>query len=130
MFLPQRAQRARRRDCEIFSILCALCVLCGESLLFDAGCYAADVVPIDGERFEAKLVSIDRGRAAFRPAGKEEQPADREVTLESLVRWGHPVALRPQTLVLLNDGSRLVAAAEWSGGAPLKFAGNSLIVLS
>ena len=52
------------------------------------------------------------------------------IPLDELVRWGHPALPRPQTLVLLADGSRLVTAADWSGGSAVQFDGDTVVVRS
>ena len=50
--------------------------------------------------------------------------------LDELVRWGNPVLPRPQTIVVLADGGRLVTAADWSGGAAVRLEGETVVVLS
>jgi hypothetical protein len=103
--------------------LCALCVLCGNSSLAVQSSGAQEVVLLNGERFTAELVSINsEGRASFRP--------ERSVPLAEIVRWGFPVGTRPQPIVLLEDGSRIVAAAAWSGPLPIELLRDELIVRS
>jgi hypothetical protein len=105
------------------SFLCVLCVLCGEFFLAERGNAAQEVVLLSNEHFTAELTSIDAtGRVAFQPS--------RSVPVAEIVRWGHPVDPRPQPYILLNDGSRIVAAAAWSGAVPLELAGDELVVRS
>jgi NPCBM/NEW2 domain len=47
-----------------------------------------------------------------------------------LVRWGHPALPRPQVIVLLADCSRLVAVADWSGGAAVQVDSETVVVRS
>jgi hypothetical protein len=49
---------------------------------------------------------------------------------EEFVRWGNPAPLRPQIVVALAEGGRLVTAAAWGGGAAVRLEGESVIVLS
>lgn len=91
------------------------------------------VVPVEGQPFEGNLESITAdGTTTFRLAAGEPALAggQRTVAPQSLVRWSHPKPLQPQPLVVLADGSRLVAAADWSGNAPLQFVGDSITVRS
>ncbi|MEX2309286.1 MAG: NPCBM/NEW2 domain-containing protein [Pirellulales bacterium] len=95
-----------------------------------------EVVPVDGEAFAGELVSVaaDR-RVTFRVVEQNGPPAEagsptRTLPLEELVRWGHPVAARPQTIVVLADGGRLVTAADWAGGAAVRLDGDAMVVLS
>ncbi len=144
MFLPQWTQRARReKGCRIRDagcrdvgyllpvsgilnpVLCVLCALCGESLAVAA---PQQVVPVDGAAFSAELVSVAaNGNVAFRLKEKGEP-----VVIKSgdLVRWGNPVTPKPQTLVVLADGGRLVTAADWSGGAAVRLNGDDVLVMS
>jgi len=158
MGLPQRTRRAGRRKgncklhdhpaggarkcklsiseplvCNLQSWLCALCVLCGYFLISSCASAAPqEVVPVDGAAFQGELVSIDAsGQLSFRIAGKKDQPSEiRTLASEALARWGHPVAPKPQPMVLLADGGRLVTAADWAGGASVRMAGNNLLLLS
>ncbi len=111
-----------------------LCVLCGYFLFVAAVVEAAaqDVVPVEGETFAGELVSIDAdGYVTLRASAEAGSPgAIRKLRLDELVRWGHPVDARPQTVVVLADGGRLVAAPAWSGGAPVRLEGDTLVVLS
>lgn len=93
------------------------------------------VVPVDGAPFPAELVSVDKnGEFAFRTIGQNDEVLTtanlRTFSADDLVRWSHPKPPRPQPIVLLADGSRLVAAADWSGGAAVRTEGDSLVVLS
>jgi hypothetical protein len=54
----------------------------------------------------------------------------RSVAAGELVRWGHPVDPKPQTLVLFGDGSQLVASAAWAGRAPIELANNEWVLKS
>jgi hypothetical protein len=47
-----------------------------------------------------------------------------------VVRWGNPVELKAQPVVVLADGSLIVTAADWSGGAAVRLEGDSFVVLS
>jgi hypothetical protein len=82
-----------------------------------------ELVPLGGARTTATLKSIDAdGRATFLPANS--------LPVAEIVRWGNPLDPRPQPIVLLNDGSRIVAAAAWSGAAPVTLAEGHYIVKS
>jgi hypothetical protein len=109
-------------------------VLCGILYLSSASVEAApqDVVPLTGSAFSGELVSIDaNGHAVFRPtSGNDKKAEPRTVALEEIVRWGHPVTPRPQTIVVLADGGRLVAAADWAGGATVQLDGGDIVVVS
>jgi hypothetical protein len=116
-----------------FPFLRVLCVLCG-CFFFVATIGAApqDVVPVDGEAFVGELLSIEAdGQVTFRiHSGDESPPKTRTIRLDELVRWGHPVSARPQTIVVLSDGGQLVTAADWSGGAAVRLEGEEVVVLS
>jgi hypothetical protein len=89
------------------------------------------VVPVEGKPFAGELVSIDAdGRITFAlaPDPAAEAASPRSLRLDELVRWSHPVLPRPQTLVLLDDGSRLVTASDWSGGAAVRLEGDAMVV--
>jgi NPCBM/NEW2 domain len=74
---------------------------------------------------EGKLVGFGAdGRVDF--AGKSPF----SVPAGELVRWGHPALPRPQIMVLLADGSRLVTAPDYSGGAAVQLDGEKLVVRS
>ncbi len=145
MDLPQRTQRAPRKrinfgfrisdfglDCR--ACLCALCVLCGEFFFVSGHIVAApqEVVLVDGATFRGELVSIGGdGGVTFRAADTMEKKGEiRTLTLDELVRWGHPAALRPQPVVVLADGGRIISAADWAGGAVVKLDGDDLVVAS
>jgi hypothetical protein len=89
-------------------------------------------VPIAGGTFQGELVSIDAsGLATFRVAKAKEQAGEtRTIALDDLVRWGNPVAARPQTIVVLADGGQIVTAADWAGGAAVRLAGEDVVLLS
>ena len=91
-----------------------------------------EVVPVDGAAFRGELVSIDAdGRVTFRVADVKEKSGEiRTLSLDELVRWGNPVAPRPQTIVVLADGGRIVTAADWAGGATVRLAGDDVVLLS
>src|SRR3954471_15375530 len=131
MDLPQRTQRAQRKrvnfgfriaDCGLDGrlALCVLCAVCGELFLVSTKVLATqqEVVPINGASFRGELVSVDAGgRITFRVADdNSKKVSDRMLTLDELVRWGNPLAPRPQTIVLLADGGRIMTAADWAGG--------------
>jgi NPCBM/NEW2 domain len=145
MKLPQRSQRTPRKRSDFgFRIsdfglerhvaLCVLCVLCGFSFFNSSRGLAApqEVVPVGGPSFRGELVSIDsRGRVTFRVNdGKEMDASVRTLLLDELVRWGNPVAPRAQAIVVLADGGRIVAAADWTGGATVKLAAGEVVILS
>jgi hypothetical protein len=129
--------------------LCPLC-LCGYGLVLvgmvkptqadePAKPAAPLVVPVDGQPFAAVLTAIDQdGQMMFRPAAEAASPAaaspdvvpPRTLAADELVRSSHPAKPRPQTFVLLGDGSGLVTAADWSGGAAVVLDGNMAVVRS
>jgi hypothetical protein len=124
--------------CNLHSHLRVLCVLCGYYLSDGLSASAAvqQVVPVSEEAFFGELVSIGAdGSAAFRvatpnvPAGEAKAPR-RTLRLDELVRWGNPREAGPRILVTLADGGRLVTAAAWSGGAPLRLEDDTIVVLS
>ena len=106
-------------------LLCALCVLCGRFLCDEAWAAEPAVVSVEGGPVEAKLVGFGAdGRITFLAK------APLTIPVGELVRWGHPALARPQTLVLLADGSRLVTAADWSGGVAVQLDGETVVVRS
>ncbi len=118
----------------LLHFLCALCVLWGE---FRA--QGAVVVPVEGATFEGELVSIDggEGQVTLRvvegkatPDANAKDTASKSLMLDDLVRLGAPALPRPQTLLLLADGSRLVTAADWKGGAAARLEGDQVVVRS
>ena len=113
---------------EVKSILRALCALCGCSGFLPAASLNAmpTLVELNGTPIEAALVSVDStSKLSF-------QSSDRTVSLpfNEFVRWGNPVRPKPQIMVVLADGGRLLAAAAWAGGVPLRLDGDSLVVLT
>ena len=91
------------------------------------------VSPVTGAAFFAKLLLIDpAGQITFQPdAGPDAATAGpRTLAIGDLVRWGNPVAPAAQPIVLLGDGSRLVAAADWSGGAAVRTEEDAVVVRS
>jgi hypothetical protein len=121
--------------CNLQSSLRVLCVLCG-CFLSATGSQCAtvqEVVPAEGEPFTGELVSIEpERRAAFRVQGPTAAATSpqHELELNELVRWGHPRVPRAQIMVVLARGGRLMAAAAWSGGAPLRLDADKVIVLT
>ena len=94
---------------------------------------AGTVVPVEGEAFAARLVSVDAaGRIVFQPEAEDGAAAAavRELAIDEMVRWGSPARVAAQPIVLLSDGSQLVAAADWSGGAAVRLDGDSVVVRS
>jgi hypothetical protein len=89
-------------------------------------------VPVEGPTFAGELVSIGAdGRVTFRVVADDATNGEiRTLPLNDLVRWGHPVVPRPQTIVVLADGGQLVTAADWSGGAAVRLDGDAVVVLS
>lgn len=109
----------------LFLGVCSRGVVGGEG---EVAVESPQVVPVDGAAFAGKLVAVGADRVAtFQAAGKE---AAVSIKLEGLVRWGNLAPLKPQTVVVLADGGRIVTAADWSGGAAVRLVGNNLIVLS
>jgi hypothetical protein len=110
-------------------LLRVLCALCGILVFLAATPVAAarTLVPLDGPAVEAELISIDSsGAVVLRSAS--EPPST--LPFSRVVRWGNPLPPRPQIIVVLADGGRLLTAAAWSGGAPVRLEGNSVIVLT
>ena len=113
---------------EVKSILCAVCALCGCSGFLPTASLNAmpNLVELNGTPIEAALISVDStSKLSF-------QSSDRTVSLpfNEFVRWGNPAPPKPQILVVLADGGRLLAAAAWAGGVPLRLDGDSLVVLT
>jgi hypothetical protein len=109
-------------------LLRALSVLCGCLLSFAAASLNAEpnLVTLNGTPVEATLVSVDTTRKlSFRSADRTGS-----LPFNELVRWGNPVSPKPQILVVLADGSRLLTAAAWAGGVPVRLQEDSLIVLT
>ncbi len=120
-------------------VLRVVCVLCVYLLSRAGGADAApqQVVPVEGPAYQADLISIDaNGRVTFRAvdpnrtAATSATPEIRTIALSELVRWGNPVAPRTQTIVLLSDGSRIITAADWAGGAAVRLVGDDVELLS
>jgi hypothetical protein len=108
-----------------YGLLCVLCALCGET---SALAEPQEAVLLTGAPFVGELLSIDAsGSVTFRVSGKGEPTV---IRLNELVRWGNPIAPRPQTIVVLADGSRIVTAPDWSGGAAVQLKDNQMSVLS
>jgi hypothetical protein len=100
-----------------------LSVLCSDTSFALAEEPLPEVQPIDGPRFPAELASIDdQGQVRFRTG--------RTLALDEFVRYGHPVDPRPQPVVLLSGGSRIVAAAAWAEGTPVSLAADTVTVRS
>jgi hypothetical protein len=122
--------------CILQFFLRVLCVLCGYLFFAAVGSAAPQLVaPVDGEAFEGELVSIGGdGKLTFRvpqsTVAEATAPSDRELRMEELVRWGHPVTFKPQTVVVLADDGQLVTAADWAGGAAVRLEGDAVVVLS
>ncbi|HVT26834.1 MAG TPA: NPCBM/NEW2 domain-containing protein [Lacipirellulaceae bacterium] len=88
------------------------------------------MIPVEGTAFRGELTSIDTsGRATFREVDKNQQPdKSRTLALDEIVRWGNPVAPRPQTIVVLADGGQLVTVPDWVGGAAVRLIGDDVVV--
>jgi hypothetical protein len=113
---------------EVKRILRAFCAVCGCSGFLPTASLNAmpNLVELNGTPIEAALVSVDStSKLSF-------QSSDRTVSLpfNEFVRWGNPVPPKPQIMVVLADGGRLLAAAAWAGGVPLRLDGESLVVLT
>jgi hypothetical protein len=123
--------------CNLQCFLHVLCALCGY-LVFAVSVASAgrqEAVPVDGEAFAGELLSVDaEGRVTFEVGSKrpsaEQGGASRTLQLNELVRWGHPVEPRPQTIVVLADGGQIVTAADWSSGAAVRLDGRAVVILS
>ena len=98
--------------------------LCGYTSIAAGSVDAAELVPLEGAPVEAELQAVDSNRVTLWAKPPLSLP------LEEFVRWGYPQPPRPQTIVVLADGGRLVTAAAWSGGAAVRLEGESLVVLS
>jgi hypothetical protein len=94
------------------------------------------MVQLQGASIDAQLVSMDSARVvSFRDV---LSPAEaglpttgvRALSFDQFVRWGHPFEPRPQVLVVLVDGSRIVTAAAWEGGTPVRLDGDRVTVLT
>lgn len=148
MDLPQRKGRKLQIEncklkivnCRVLNFQFAFFILHFAILLFgllgrdvlgsgvDVTAEAPQVVPVDAAAFAAKLVSVGAdGVATFQPADATNAVG---IKLVDLVRWGNPAPLKPQTIVVLADGGRIVTAADWSGGAAVRLQGDELAVLS
>ena len=104
-------------------LLCVLCALCGDTFAIGP---QQQAVPLEGPPFAAQLVSIGAdGQVTLRG---DDGPIT--IKIEDLVRWGHPVLPRAQTIVVLADGGQIVTAADWSGGAAVRVKADEVIVLS
>lgn len=121
--------------------LCALCL--GGSLLLEQGAASdatAQLLTIDSVGFDATLQAVDAdGNVVFQVAtpGVESSEAGsptsierRSVSIDELVRWGHPAPRKAQPWVVLADGSLLVASADWSGGASVRTEDEAVVVLT
>jgi NPCBM/NEW2 domain len=123
-----------------------ICAIIGTSEVF-----AADVLPVTGQQFEGELLSIGSdGQVTFREVNAEGTGTVAEATAPSegstktkragagtrslqpgeLVRWGHPVAARAQSIVVLADGGRIVTAPDWAGGAAVRLEGDAVVMIS
>jgi hypothetical protein len=121
----------------LFIFLRVLCVLCG--YFFDVATVTGapqEVVLVNGESFAGELDSVTDGVVAFRrwtterTAAEAASPSLVRVKLGEVVRWGNPVWPRGRTILVLSDGGRLVTAADWAGGAPVRLVGGKFVVLS
>lgn len=114
--------------------VCRLCVLCVFYLsILDATSAAPqETVSVTGAPFQSELKSIDAsGRISFHVVNEKSQSGDaRTMGLDELVRWGNPVAARPQTIVVLVHGGQIVTAADWAGGAVVKLADRDIVLVS
>lgn len=154
MFLPQRSQRTQSNrwklqiaSCKlrvanwgVFILQFTFCILHFAILVLvspnrcaygnDGAIAAVDpqVVPVDGAAFAGKLVSVSAdGTATFQAAEKGNVDT---IKLGDLVRWGNPAPLKPQTVVVLAEGGRIVTAADWSGGSAVRLDGDNVVILS
>ncbi len=151
--MPQRSQRSqttqRLREGEkdsisfslspchfvsLSSLLRVLCALCGffSFGLLDASAAPQEAVPVDGATFQGAVESVDTGgHALFRVAdGNKKGGESRTLPLSDIVRWGHPVPPRQQTIVVLDDGGQIVTVPDWVGGAAVRLVGDEVAVQS
>jgi hypothetical protein len=113
-------------------------VFCSAVLLFFCSSLSAAepaplVVPVDGDAFGAKLIAIGAdGGITIQPekGAGGEVVGPRVFAVGNIVCWGQPARAAAQPLVLVADGSRIVAAADWSGGAAVRVDGDAIVVRS
>jgi hypothetical protein len=105
-FIANARLRAKIQS-SLFTIIsplpAALCLL----LLFTATAAAEpqETVPVDGQPFEAELVSVDaQWQVAFQEADRR-----RELPAADLVRWGSCAEIRRGPVVVMADGGLMVA---------------------
>jgi hypothetical protein len=101
-----------------------LCVLCGCLPSAALTASAAELVRLEGEPIETELQAADSKNLQFTAKAPLSLPMD------NLVRWGHPRGPRAQIMVVLADGGRLMAAAAWAGGAPLRLDDDKIVVMT
>ena len=83
--------------------LLAIVLLCSAS----ARAQSSLALPVDGEPFQARLMSVDaQGKLGFDVAGKPQTLAAGD-----LVSWGQPAELRKGPILMLADGGYLPATA-------------------
>jgi hypothetical protein len=110
-------------------------VVCGcfFSSAISASAAEQEVMPLEGKPFVGELVSIEaNGSVAFRAQGSAIAATSplHTLQLDELVRWGHPHQPRSQIFVVLADGARIVTAAAWSGGAPIRMEKDAIVILT
>jgi hypothetical protein len=110
--------------CNLQRLLRALCALCGYLSCAAAQLSAAELVRVQGEPVDTALQAVNFEAITF--VGQEPFT----LPMDELVRWGDPVEPRPQIVLVLSDGGRLVTAPAWSGGAPLRLDGEHVIALT
>jgi hypothetical protein len=86
--------------------------------------HGAELIQLDGQPIDAQLQAIDPETLQF----IAKSPLS--LAFDNFVRWGHPREPRAQIMVMLANGGRLMAAAAWSGGAPLRLDADKVIVLT
>ncbi len=104
----QRRKEKAGRSTGAFGLFCTLALLTSFDTCLKCVAMAESplAVPVDGEPFQGKLISIDlRGKLVFSLDGKT-----RVLAAEDLIAWGHPAELRKGPIVVLADGGRLAAA--------------------
>jgi hypothetical protein len=124
MFATEDTEITEDRKYILQLSLRVLCVLCGCFPSAAQTASAAELVRLEGEPIEAELQAADSNNLQFIAKAPLSLP------LDNFVRWGHPREPRAQMIVVLANGGRLMAAAAWSGGAPLRLDTDKVVVLT
>jgi hypothetical protein len=114
----------------LFAVLFVLCgeCFCARSVL---SAESLEGVTVDGELFAGELVGLTDEQAKFREKASDKSTDKvRTLPLSEFVRWGFPATPQPRIWVLIDDGSRIVAASEWAGGAAVRLDGEEFLIRS